>query len=211
MPAAREWRVATECSPIQLVPESNQPAETTNPDRGAAWNPFVERLTPRLWAWAQLRLGPRYRNRVDPGDLVQLIWLRAMKLHTQPPHEGQVFSIAGFVLLEAVRSAQRQGELLNPEGGTTAMQRLEQWQDSVTEVVAKRERNERAELLWTEVQRWDNTDREIFRRVGIEQVGQSKVATELGMTRDAVAKRWQRIRERLLTNHSTQSMFWSDD
>ena len=66
---------------------------------------LYEHIAPAVHTWAALRLRPDQAAMLDPGDLVQEVWLRAWRRiddfdHERIPFRFWVFRIAKNVLLE---------------------------------------------------------------------------------------------------------------
>ena len=65
---------------------------------------LYERLAPSLYAWAAIRIHPRHRGRLDPADIVQDVWWRAMDRFSrfdpaQGSFRGWLFTIATNALI----------------------------------------------------------------------------------------------------------------
>src|SRR6187551_1373845 len=66
---------------------------------------YIE-VAPALYAWAELRIRPEMRRNVDPQDVVQEVWLRAVKKHASfdpavMHFRAWILAIAKNVLLES--------------------------------------------------------------------------------------------------------------
>ena len=74
-------------------------------------NCFTElyaRIAPVVYAWVRLRLGRSARERLDPEDVVQEVWLRAAKAFEQfDPQRGSfrgwIFQVTKYALLDTFR------------------------------------------------------------------------------------------------------------
>ena len=160
---------------------------------------LYERVAPAVYAWACLRIRPAMRSNVDPEDVVQEVWCRAWKAFGGfDPEEASfrlwVFRIAKNVMLEAFRKSQRATPL---DGGpSTRMFRLQNVPDSATEVSRRMAKHEglQAVLRWAEG--LGEEEKKLFLHCGIEGMSYADVAERMQLQYDAVAKRWQKLRER---------------
>lgn len=161
---------------------------------------LYEEVAPAVHAWAELRLRPAQRALLDPGDLVQEVWLRAWRglagLDLDAvPFRPWVFRIAKNVLLEALRRSQAAGP--GTPGPTTRLFALANVPDSVTAVSRRLVRDEGLAAFTEEVRSLPPDDRKLVTHCGLEGLTYAEVGSRLGLTTDAVAKRWQRLRSRL--------------
>jgi DNA-directed RNA polymerase specialized sigma24 family protein len=74
---------------------------------------------------------------------------------------------------------------------------LEAWPAVSTSIRSRMTRDESVERLMQELDGFDPVDRMLVVHCGMEEVPSTIVATRLGMGQEAIAKRWQRLRERL--------------
>src|SRR5688572_3025231 len=73
---------------------------------------LYRRVAPSVFAWAKLRLRPPVKNVLEPEDVVEEVWCRALdSLHTFDPARASfrtwVFAIANHVLLKGYRRLTR--------------------------------------------------------------------------------------------------------
>ena len=79
-----------------------------------AFNLLYARVAPALLAWAEIRLHTRLKRVIDPEDVVQEVWSRAMDRYrdddTPDPDKFRpwVFGVAHFVVMEALRKSRAQ-------------------------------------------------------------------------------------------------------
>jgi RNA polymerase sigma-70 factor (ECF subfamily) len=161
---------------------------------------LYERIAPALYAWAALRIRPAMRAYVDPQDLVQEVWTRAWKAFPgfdpdATPFRSWIFRIAKNVLLEGFRRARRLAP--GDAGPTTRLFQLGQLPDSATAVSRRLARDEGLArvLAWAEA--LEPEEQELFLHCGLEGLPYAEVAARMQLQRDAVAKRWQVLRERI--------------
>jgi len=163
---------------------------------GEAW----ARVTPAVYAWASLHVRPPLRVRLDPEDILQEVAFRAWtRFDTWDAERGSfrnwVFGIARHVLHETLR--RMAVEALSRGGDLLTTHRMEALPDTATAVTRGVARDEGLLRLVGEVQSLPDEDRRLLLLRGLEGLSHAEVATVLQMTPDAVAKRWQRLCERL--------------
>jgi RNA polymerase sigma-70 factor (ECF subfamily) len=161
-----------------------------------------EELAPALHAWAELRIRPEMRGLVDPQDVVQEVWCRAWRLREQadPAADGfrpWVFAVAKNVLLEAFRRLRSPAARAGASGTTTRLLALEGVPESITAVSRRVARDEGLGRLVAWLRELEEDERLLVAQVGLEGLSFGEVGERLGLSRDATAKRWQRLRARL--------------
>ena len=167
----------------------------------AAFGRLFEHIAPALYAWADLRVHTNQRAHVDPGDIVQEVWLRAWRgLDTfdpeTTPFRPWLFRVAKNVLLEAGRQVQRARQA-GGLGPTTRLFALENLPDTATAVSRRLVRDEGLAAFGDRVRELSDEDRKLVVHCGLEGLPRKEVATRLGLSTEAVTKRWQRLRDRL--------------
>ncbi len=189
-------------------PDTPEPEDTARLARAAlagdraSFTLLHERLAPALLTWAELRISPKLRPWLEPLDLVQEVWLRSLRaLPGFDPDSTSfrywTFRIAKNVLLEAVRRA---NSPLNCRQASSAESRhfsLDQAPDSVTAVSLRFVRSQsRADFAeWLEG--LEQQDQDLVIHLGLEGMTSPQVAVMLDLEPKTVAKRWQRLRQRL--------------
>ncbi len=195
----------------------NVPAETRRLVRAAregdisSFARLYERIAPAVHTWAELRLRPTVRARCEPADIVQEVWCRAWraldKLDADTPFRPWIFRIAKNVLLEALRQTQGAAEGLGSPGPTTRLFALENLPDDATAISRRLVIDEELKAFAALVRTLDEEDRALVVHCGLEGLGHREVAARLGITADAVAKRWQRLKARLFERGLPQVLF----
>jgi RNA polymerase sigma factor (sigma-70 family) len=160
------------------------------------------RVLPALYAWAKLRIRPEYRRVVSPEDLVQEVWLRAAGIFSgfdaaKQSFRGWIFTVAKNVLFEVQRKAWRHTRESTPEGSTSRLRALGDVPADVTSLTQRVQRDEGVRMFLDRVAQLDDDDRKTLIHCGLEELSLREAAERLDVTRDAVAKRWQRLRERI--------------
>jgi RNA polymerase sigma factor (sigma-70 family) len=166
---------------------------------------LYERVAPAVHAWASLRIRPSMRGQVDPEDVVAEVWCRAWQAFPRFDAERAsfrpwVFQIAKNVMLEAFRKAQR----ATPVGGagaaagpSTRVFQLANAPDTATQVSRKMARHEGLQVLLEWAKGLEEDEQKLFVHCGLEGMGYAEVAERMQLEYDTVAKRWQKLRERV--------------
>jgi RNA polymerase sigma-70 factor, ECF subfamily len=168
---------------------------------GDRFGELYERLAPALHAWATLRIGPAHRGRLDPEDVVQEVWWRAMDAFaTYDPEKGVfrawIFQIANRVLLNGFRSLYVRGHA-GDAGRPFEAAVPEHLVGEATSISERAARNEATLRLLREVDTLEPQERALFAYCGLEELPAAAAGRLLGISEAAAAKRWQRLRERL--------------
>jgi RNA polymerase sigma-70 factor (ECF subfamily) len=163
---------------------------------------LYERIAPALYAWADIRIRPGLRAWLEPGDLVQEVWCRALRVFDQfDPDKVSfrywVFRVAKNVLLESVRKVGSAAYATQPAGSTARLFALGQVPDSITGVSRRLSRQEELGRFRDWVAELDREDRDLLLHHGLEGLSHSEVGERLDLGVEAVAKRWQRLRKNL--------------
>lgn len=164
---------------------------------------LYERLSPSLTAWARIRTNGPLRKLVDPEDVIQEVWWRA--LDGFPRYDAErasfrtwVFAIATNVYSEMLRK--RPSARLSASRGMDA--RVDtltgELQAQLTSITGKAVRDERIEDIVAKVEHLAPDERELCLTMGFQGLGPTEASAILGITPNAARKRWQRLRERLL-------------
>jgi len=166
-------------------------------DRVALENLF-ERVAPALLSWAHLRMSPAFRKKVDPHDVVQEVWVRAMQRFSEldpgtTPFRAWIFRVAHFVVIEMSRRVLRapgQGG----QRGSSLFTTLPSGESGVSTGIA---RSDAVHAFLERVGRLDSEHRELVVLRGLEGASFEEIAGRLGGRPAAWEKRWQRLRARL--------------
>ena len=162
---------------------------------------LYERIAPSLYAWAKIRSKPDQGLALEPEDLLQEVWLRAYE-HlgdfdaTQASFRSWIFGIAKNVAYEAWRRGASAASAAGGSMGSGGLA-LEAWPAVSTSIRSRMARDESVRRLMHELEGFDPVDRMLLVHCGMEDVSSHVAATRLGMGREAVIKRWKRLRERL--------------
>jgi RNA polymerase sigma-70 factor (ECF subfamily) len=166
--------------------------------RREAFRTLHRRIAPRLYLWCSLRVPLALRPRFDPEDLMQEIWLRAVR--GLPRFDRSVaafrtwlFGIAANTLAESLRnSALRLRERrLAPDTG------FDDLPADVTSVIQQVARREAVQRLVAACDALAAEDRQLLLLRGIEGLPHADVARHLGIQEPAAEMRWRRLVQRL--------------
>jgi RNA polymerase sigma-70 factor (ECF subfamily) len=158
------------------------------------------RVAPAVYSWASLHLRPALRARLDPEDVTQEVACRAWAgfatwNEAQGPFRGWIFGIARNVLREALRRLASEPAARGASLLTTG--HLAALPDTATGVTRAVARDEGLRRFLGRVDALPDDERQLLLFRGLEGLTHAEVATLLSASPDAVAKRWQRLCDRL--------------
>lgn len=189
---------------------------------------LYERVAPALFAWLHLRLSASARRRLDAEDVVQEIWLRALRAFPRFDPErgsfrGWIFQVAKYELLDTFRELASEagaahelacdataapGAAAAPDGlRRPDKERLSQVPDRVTSFTRRLARDEDLRLLLDHVGTLPRDDHALVVTCGLEGRPASEAAVLLGLSHEAARKRWLRLRESLRERAWVQALF----
>jgi DNA-directed RNA polymerase specialized sigma24 family protein len=148
---------------------------------------LYERLAPSLDAWSQLRVTGSLHEYVEPSDVIQEVWWRAMDAFDR--YECAVGAESKEKAEDSDRAQEpgRSGRVTPPPAlakQTTSVGRGLSLNVSVKKLVAI-------------VAMLSEEDRTVFMHCGLEGLTAAEAAMLVGTNADSVNKRWQRLREKL--------------
>ena len=167
---------------------------------------------PRLWRFINLRLHPQLRGRVDPDDVLQEFWLRAVARMDYFPDTA---TPAGFIWFRMIltqtlielqrrhlgaekRSACKERSLnggWSPESTSSSL--VIQLSGHFTTPSSAFIRDERAGQLEVALQGLDDIDREVLALRHFEELSNAETAMALNLSVAAASKRYIRALQRL--------------
>jgi RNA polymerase sigma factor (sigma-70 family) len=161
---------------------------------------LYQRIAPSVHAWAVFKLKPPLRGTLEPEDVVQEVWWRALEgLARYDPERASfrtwIFGIANHVLLHAWRSVKTRGA--RTPDAETADPALSQVPDDATAISRVVARMEHLRLFLGHAQTLLPEEQTLLLHCGLEGLSSTEAAPLLGVSAPAVAKRWQRLRARL--------------
>jgi RNA polymerase sigma-70 factor (ECF subfamily) len=167
---------------------------------------------PRLWRFVNLRLHPQLRGRIDPEDVLQECWLRAVNRIDYFPDS---VSPAGFIWFRMVltqtlidlqrrhlgadkRSAGRELSLQRGwNSSETSASMAIQLSAKLTSPSCALAREELTQQLGTALQGLDEMDREILTLRHFEELTNAEAAMSLNLSEQTASKRYVRALRRL--------------
>jgi RNA polymerase sigma factor (sigma-70 family) len=160
----------------------------------ARFEELCQRTLPALHAWVSMRLGAALCGRVDPDDIVNESWVRALQRFesydsARSAFRTWLFGFAKNVLRERLR------ELAGQVAPPTSMQ--SQLPDEVTSLTRQLARRDAVATFLARVEALGAEERELVALFGLEGLAAEDVALRLGISADAAQKRWQRLRAAL--------------
>lgn len=152
-------------------------------------------IAPALYAWAVLRCRG-LEVVLDPDDLVQDSCLDAFRAFdrfdaTKGSFRNWLFGVATRVASAALRRGARRHEAVQ-------MTHLETDPIAVATTISRRvRRDESIERFLVSARELDDDDRDLLLHRGLEGAPHEAVAALLGISTEAVTKRWHRLRTRI--------------
>jgi RNA polymerase sigma-70 factor (ECF subfamily) len=177
-----------------------------------AFASLFSRFRPRLWRFVNLRLHPQLRGRIDPEDVLQECWLRAV---TRMDYFPDTVSPAGFIwfrmiLTQTLIDLQRRhlgaekrsaGREMSLNGGwnsdETSSSMAFQLSARLTSPSGAMARAELAQQLDVALQGLDEIDREVLALRHFEELTNAETAMSLNLSEQAASKRYVRALRRL--------------
>ena len=160
---------------------------------------LFERLSPAIHTWATLRLPRGAWRPIEPEEVVQEVWVRALdRIQTFDPQKGSfrmwMFGIAGRSMLDLLRKASRTRAVGESKDGSQAMQ------DVPAHCTTASRRLVRDESLGRVIDKLlllSSDEKRLLIYRGLEGLPHEVVAERMGLSPEAAGKRWQRLRDRL--------------
>ncbi len=187
--------------------ETPEARETTTDALGArgreSFPRLYEKIAPALLVWATVRIPRHLRRYLSPEDVVQEVWFQTSRsLPTYDPTRGTfrgwIFRVAKNVLLQAVRQLRRPDVVRRLDESGSALWAVDELPASITTMSRRLARDEALDGIKLLLASLDREDRELVVHCGLEGMSHAAVAPLLGLTKEAVHKRWQRLKARLV-------------
>jgi|SoiMethySBSTD1v2_1073268.scaffolds.fasta_scaffold568105_2 RNA polymerase sigma factor (sigma-70 family) len=176
-----------------------------------------EELSPALYAWARLRLRALGAPAIQPDDVVQETWVRALTLTQSGAAvaaqslRAWIFGIAQNVLYEQARALTRSERAAPNRADASVSKILDRIEDTVTSLCTQLSRDETIERFLALAEHLDEVDRALLVRCGFEGVSATDAARRLDLEPATAIKRWQRLRERLRATDLARKLGLSTD
>jgi len=164
---------------------------------------LYDRVEPTLYAWTRLRLLSRPDIGVD--DVMQEVWLRALQgiedYDVERSFRSWVLGIAKNVVLQhCQKRSSGSARSLGSGGSTDTDSAAFDLIANTTSVSMRVSRAMTLERFVAYVEELDEDDRTLVICCGLEEQTHAQAADRLGISVDAVGKRWQSLRARLRTS-----------
>ena len=156
------------------------------------------RTAPALYAWASARLTGPLQGKVEPEDVVQEVYARAIDRFAafDPSREFRpwLFGIANRVLLELLRHSAKRARREMPGIGSHSP--VDELADQATAISQRVARDEALLAFVQRMQALGETERKVLVYRGLEGLPHTRVATLAGISVANAEKTWQRLRKR---------------
>lgn len=192
-------------------PETLRLAKAAKGGDSNSFGALYEKIAPALFTWAEIRIRREFRQHVSPEDVVQEVWCRAWKIFDKfDPENGSfrywIFRVAKNVLYEALRTLKDPSAVPGGGGATRAIV-LDGVPDDATQITMRVARDESLGKCADWIRTLSEEDRKLVVHCGLEGLTYIETAERLAIGVEAVAKRWQRLRERLREQALPQQLF----
>lgn len=167
-----------------------------------AFTRLFERLHPLLHTWARLRVkGPLSRS-IDPEDVIQEVWWRALETlssfdESKGSFRSWLLGIASNVLREMMRRRSGMRDGGRAPIAETPDSMLDQQKAQLTSITLRARRDEQLQEVIAFAMKLDESDRQLLVHHGIERIPAREIGQMFDLPEETVAKRWQRLRARL--------------
>jgi RNA polymerase sigma-70 factor (ECF subfamily) len=161
------------------------------------------RVAPSIYSWGVLRLRGALGRYLQPEDLVQEVWLRALLSFraydpNNAPFRRWIYGIVHNVMRESLRAVSRQirtGYRLTPEARRGFD--LKDLPVEITSLSSRLARDEAIKMLMERVSALDPQDRDMVSLRGLEGLSFAEIGCVLRLSESAARKRWERVRAKL--------------
>ena len=162
---------------------------------------LYERVAPAVFGWASLRIRPGLRGRLEPEEIVQETWCRALrKLDDYDAARGSfrtwIFGLAKNVLLEALRTLQ--APQVGSGSATARAFAIENHPDAATSVTRRLAREDGLQHFLQRVQALGDDEKNLVLHCGLEGLTAEEAGLRMNLAAETVKKRWQRLRAELI-------------
>lgn len=195
--------------PELVSPDTGFLARRVQKGDRAAFQKLYDKVAPSLYAWTRLRLQGGPSAGLDPQDVLQEVWLRAVRgfasYDERGSFRGWLLGITKNVLLQSYRNRsydELRGAGAAAGGELAAMD----CPDSVTSISMRLTKDESIQHFLEYVGGLAADDRMLVLYCGFEEVTCAEAATRLGLSHEATSKRWQSLRARMRENGTLRAL-----
>lgn len=183
-----------------MIGETDIHADAAREGDDSAFAQLYDRVAPALYAWARFRIHGPMKRELEPEDIVQEVWWRALDAFARFDAErgsfrAWVFSIANNVLREALRRRPARGVVSEREAKVHSLP--PELAEQLTSIATELGRREGVTKLVDVISRLTREEQRLFVQCGLEGQTIREVAPQLEMTEAAAQRRWHRLREQL--------------
>jgi len=178
---------------------------------------LYRRVAPSIYTWAALRLRGLVGRYLQPDDLVQEVWLRALLAFSSydpeaAPFRRWVYGIVHNVMHEALRTVNR---LAHERGdadhdGSTVLD-VEGLPDEITSLTERVARDQAIRSFMERIEALDPADRDLVSLRGLEGLPFKDIARLLRVNEATARKRWERLRTKLAAEGPPDGVFGDSD
>jgi len=178
---------------------------------------LYRRVAPSIYAWAALRLRGPVGRHLQPDDLVQEVWLRALLAFSSFDPETAsfrrwVYGIVHNVMHEAFRTMNR---LAHERGrvdrdGSTVFN-VDDLPQEITSMTERMARDQAIRSFMARVEALEPADRDLVSLRGLEGLPFKDVARFLRVNEATARKRWERVRTKLAADGPPEGIFGDSD
>ena len=183
----------------QSAPNTRELVERAKLAPSEGFAALYQRVAPALVVWTRIHIRQNLRSRLDPEDVLQETAMRAwQRFDSYDPLRANfrawIFGIARNVLFEAIGQLSHATKAASPL--TTSS--LGALPDDATSITRAASRREQLSSFAAHVDSLEREDQRLLLYRGLEERTHEEVGKLLNTSAETAAKRWQRLRDRLV-------------
>ena len=160
---------------------------------------LYEKVAPALYVWTHARIHGSPWAKMDPQDILQEVWLRALQAFgtydSSRSFRGWIIGITKNVLLQEYRK--RAHDRRDAGSSSENQLALDRCPASVTSISARLARDDAVQGVLAYMADLAMDERNLVLYCGLEGYSCAQAAARLGISPEAATKRWQKLRERM--------------
>lgn len=189
---------------LAMAEDTDLHASAAREGDAEAFAKLYDRLMPAIFVWAKFRIHGPMKRFVEPEDIVQEVWWRALDGFSRydrakgASFRTWVFRIATNVFREAMR--RRPEARLAAAGAEWSVRRQSlppELSDQLTSITTRLVRREEVARLASLLGSLARDEQKLVVRCGLEGMPVADLAAEFEVTPKALQKRWERLRSRV--------------